>query len=74
MKKPPKPSRLAEEDQERHETEQRRQEVFARLAKALKEERTDAAAKRKPGDPLQNGDPYNTAGPTRDSWNGGRKR
>jgi hypothetical protein len=74
VKKPLKPSQPARDDQIRHELEMQRQETLSRLERALKEATPGRPPKRKPGDPLDNGDPYNSAGPTPDAWSHGPKR
>lgn len=74
MKKPLNPSRLADDARAQQETEQRRLETLDRLERALRETKPSTPVKRKPGEAIHNGDPYNTAGPDHDAWNHGPKR
>jgi len=68
VKKPPKPSRFAEDDEDRNREELRRQETLARLEEELRRQQgPEDAAQR-------DGDPYNTAGRTRGAWENGKKR
>jgi hypothetical protein len=69
VKKPPKPSRFAEDEEDRHQEALRRQETLARLEQALREQLVPPQE-----DASGDGDPYNSAGRKPVPWEGSRKR